>query len=836
MRTAVAAGPGAGRTGPRVGLAVLLALASCTTAPAQEPVAPLRLRNLSPAGVQPSLTDSGGFLRFGLSNPAADDVEARLLTFYPGAPDRQFGRDTWVPARATLWSWSQIGPPPGPQERNVIELRSLLYDRTGGQEHLIRSPLDQPLHNDLVRFSRREPGTTLLLDEDIADGSEAPLSPRDDARARDTRDLVRVFRHHLRLSEHVNAVRQRFLPPVPEALEGINHFVLASDRIADDDAGRRALRAWLERGGSLWVLLDRVGQGTVAALLGDALDLQVIDRVSLTHVHIRSGPANAYRAEAPARDVEDPIDFVRVLAPGRPALYTVDGWPAAFLAEVGRGRVLFTTLGPRGWMRPRTPQDRPSAYRDFPNLPVPVAAFGFLAEELHPRPERPPLADTDLRSYVTGQISYSVVPRNTVLLVFGGLFLALTVTTTVLGRKRLLEHLGWLGPALALGAAGVFSGLGERSRGAVPPTVAVAQVVDAVPGLDEVQATGYLAAYQPSPDAAPVGALQGGELDLDTAGLEGRNLRRVQTDPDRWHWENLDLPAGVRGGPFRHTVRTREPVEATVRFGSGGVEGRVASGPFRQLEDALLSTPGRHTLAVRLGPDGSIRAGSADTVSGDQVMVSDRQRARQALYEKLLAEPQPRYVANRSLLLAWAEPVDMDFTLAPQARRTGEALLAIPLRFERTPPGTPVLIPSAFVDCRRVTGDGRPVPPGVEARTGMTLRLRFQLPASVLPLEVEGARFTVGLDAPAREVVLGGGAGDDAVPLRRLTGPVGVERVEIDDPRLLRPDGQGALYFNVVIGEARGINAVRNVWRVESPALEVRGRTPAEGRGGHESQ
>src|SRR5207248_9327484 len=136
-------------------------------------------------------------------------------------------------------------------------------------------------------------------------------------------------------------------------------------------------------------------------------------------------------------------------------------------------------------MRPRTPRDPPPAYRDFPRLPVPLGAFEFLADELHPRPERPPLTTDDLRAYVTEQISYSVVGRDTVLLVFGLFFLVLTVAAVALGRKRSLEHLGWLGPALALGAAVVFAGLGGWSRGAVPPTLAVAQVVDAVPGLDE---------------------------------------------------------------------------------------------------------------------------------------------------------------------------------------------------------------------------------------------------------------------------------------------------------------------------------------------------------------
>jgi hypothetical protein len=824
----------------RAGLPALLVLAFCATAKAQGPDGPHYLKNLSPAGVRSHLTESWGVLGFVLSNPTAEDMEARVLTFYAGAPGRQYGRDVWIPAKATLRSWSCIGPPPPPPNRNVVELRSLLYDCTGGREHLLRSPEGQPFHSDLVRFYRREPSTTLMLDADIADDSQAPLSPRDEARAKDVRDLVRVFRHRWGLSERVNVVKQRFLPPAPEALDGIDHFVLGSDRIADDVAGRRALREWLERGGTLWVMLDLVEQGTVAALLGDLLDLHIVDRASLTSIQIRNGPANPYRAEVPPTKVEDPVDFVRVLAPGQQVLYTVNGWPAAFLTEVGRGRVLFTALGARSWTRPRTPQDPKPTYREFPDLPIALAPFEFLADELHPPPERPPLTPDDLRSYVTEQISYSVIGRNTVLLVFGLFFLVLTVATATLGKKRLMEHLGWLGPTLALGVAAVFVGLGDLSRSAVPPTVAVAQIVDAVSGLDEVQATGFLAVYQPSSSSSSVGADQGGEFELDVAGLEGRVHRRVQTDLDRWHIENLELPAGIRVAPFQHTLQTPEPVEATVRFGPEGVEGRLAAGPLRQLEDVLLCTPGQHIMAVHLGADGAFRAGSEDELPAGQFIVggllSDRQRAHRRLYEKLLAAPQPRHIANRSLLLTWAEPVDMHFTLAPQARMTGSALLAIPLRFERTPRDTHVTVPAAFVDCRRISSDGRFLRPATESRLGTSMRLRFQIPASVRPLVVERARLTVKLYAPAREVVIGASAGDEVAPLRRLTSPSGIEQVEIDDARLLRPDEQGVLSMNIVVGEVRGGNAEQILWRLESASLEVRGRTSPEERNEHESR
>src|SRR5207245_5203585 len=217
---------------------------------------------------------------------------------------------------------------------------------------------------------------------------------------------------------------------------------------------------------------------------------------------------------------------------------------------------------------------------------------------------------------------------------------------------------------------------------------------------------GFLAVYQPSEGNSSIGAEQGGEFELDVTGLEGRVHRRVQTDLDRWHWEGLELPAGVRVAPFRHTVRTGEPVEATIRFGPEGVEGRLTTGPFRGLDDALLTTPGQHALAAHVGDDGTLRAGSGDELPPGQFLVgallNDRQRARQRLYAKLLAEPQPRYIANRNLLLAWANPVDLHFDLAREPRTTGSALLVVPLQFERTPPATPVVVPAAFVDSRRV--------------------------------------------------------------------------------------------------------------------------------------
>ena len=70
------------------------------------------------------------------------------------------------------------------------------------------------------------------------------------------------------MSEHVGEISGRFLPPSQEAFDGIDHFVLAGNRLAQDPAGARAVRQWVERGGTLWVMLDLVDPETVAPIFG----------------------------------------------------------------------------------------------------------------------------------------------------------------------------------------------------------------------------------------------------------------------------------------------------------------------------------------------------------------------------------------------------------------------------------------------------------------------------------------------------------------------------------------------------------------------------------------
>lgn len=767
---------------------------------------------------------------FRVTNPTDRDLRLRVLTSYAESSDRQYGRDVWVPAHSTLTSWFAAGAPASALSRSIIELGSYLYDRSSGGDRLIRSKDGPPLWRHMARYTRRGPGTAVMLDAELHDGTWQP-TPAGDARADGVRNLVRAFRAAGVLSEEVSWIHDRFLPPAPEAFDGIDHFVLATDRLADDPAGLATVRAWLQRGGRLWVMLDQVKPRTVAALLGDALELHVVNRVGLNSIPIRHGRLNASRPEDSGLEVEEPVDFVRVLAPGREPLHTIHGWPASFVADFGRGKVVFTTLGARGWIRARTERDPAPAFQQFPQLPIARVAFQTICEELVGGVERPVFSPADIEPYLKGQIGYAVVGRGPTLLVFGAFFFAMAAGVVLLGRAGLAEYLGWIGPALALSAATAFIVLGERARSAVPPTVAYAQLVDAA-DVNEVQLSGQMAVYRPAASEALAGADQGGDFALDTEGLEGRVLRRVQTDLGRWHWENLDLPAGVRTGPFRATLRTEEPVVARAWFGPEGLEGRLPASISGRLEDVLISTPGPRKLAVSIAADGAFRAGRAELLPLGQYiagsLLDDQQRDRQVLYSKTFAEPLPRALASRRLLLAWSAPLDPHFRFGPPSRLAGAALWAIPLQLEPSPPDTLVTIPAPFLECRQVDPLGNSRPPPKEFTEPANLRLRFQLPRCVMPLRVEEAWLTVRLNVPARPVVLGGYDGTNAVALQHLTSPFGEQTVKIDDPRLLRPDEFGGLYAHVEIGQVANLvggSDGRLAWQIESLELEVRGRT-----------
>jgi hypothetical protein len=818
-------------------------------APAQDrKQAILTLDGVVPGGVRTSATESWGvYDDVNLTNRTDSDRQARVLVFFEGRPDVQYGRDLWIPAHSRLKTWMLVGPTTngGKVGHDMAEVQSLLYDRTNGTDQLILPTTEERIRSRVVLYRKRdrerEPYTAILLDDEPDSnifGEIPQLPPHVD----EARTLARSFRSVCKLSGFVQQLNPGPLAPMPEAFDGIDHFVIASNRIKDDPPGMQALRQWLERGGKVWVMLDRVEPEAVAPLLGDALDFQVVDRVGLTTTNIE--PPS--RTRTPPLHHEKPVELVRVLLPPqeRPR-HTIDGWPIWFSRQVGRGKVVFTTLGPRGWYRPRERSEPlPHGYEIYSNHPVvdQGAPLEIMADELLLPPADPYPVEA-FRPGLTEEIGYAVISRTTVELVFGAFVLVTLVLGLALRRSRRPELLGWISPAAALAAAVAFFVLGEYSRRAASPTVAVAQVVDAVAGTEEVPVRGLLAAYRPDSGPAPVGAAAGGYFNLDMTGVEGQTRRLIQTDLNAWHWENLDLPAGVRTATFHSSAALREPLAAVAHFGPEGLEGKVHAGAFQELGDALVITPNvrrlpddkywSSNLTVHLDPDGTFRASSQDVLPTGQVLASavltDQQQRRQKLYRQFLERPATGRREGPNFLLAWAKPLDMQFTLAPTAREVGNALLVIPLQLQRPAPGTRITIPGPFLSVLQER-DNRLTPPTFRGDPATDLNLRFQLPEVVLPFEVERARLNLRIAAPSRRVTVAGQGDGGLVELFQVESPLDPLHVEIDKPGLLRLDKQGGLRVHVVLsdwlpggGNKDQISADAEKWSIEYLELEVIG-------------
>lgn len=817
---------------------VLLAV---PTAPAQQGEdVPLRLSGVNPGGIRTNATENWGAYTFALTNFTDKDRLARVLVFFQHQPDVQYGRDVWVPAHSTRSSWLLVGPTETQTAEGRREIETLLYDRTDGQDRLILPPeVVGRVRGRAVPYRKRDPTTAIFLDDEEPEPPGYGRLPQPDSPREESVSFARAFRLMLGLSDYVQRVERREIAPMPKAFDGIDHFVLASNRIAEDPVSMQTLRHWLQQGGKVWVMLDRIEPDVLAPLLGDALDFELIDRVSLTSFRIQTHPAGERMAEPPLQEHDRPVEFARVLLPAHEQIRnSVNGWPIWFTRKVGRGEVVFTTLGYRGWVRPRLTSEPAAAFEYAPRFPVPLSPLDQFALVLQPQQEPNPFQADSFQPMLTEEIGYSVIGPGTVILTFGAFVLSGLGLGLALRRSRRPEVLGWLGPAAALGAAGVFVLLGESSRRSAPPTVAVGQIVDVVSGKDEAAVRGLLAVYRPASGLTEAGAEGGGFFELDMSGIEGQSRRLIVTDMDAWHWENLTLPAGVRTASFRDSVRIGEPIRASARFGPQGLEGKI-SGPFQELTDALISTPGGRNLALHLDQDGSFRAGNSDILPKGEFLtgavLTDRQQQRQEVYRAFLNRPRTgQWQSGSNFVLAWAKPLDLPFRLDPEAKRIGSALLVVPLQLERPAAGTSVSIPGPLLPYQRILDAGA-IRPVLQSREGIDMHLRFQLPREVLPFQVERGRFTVKIDAPSRRVTIAGRDGSRLVSLQSADSPLDPLRVEITEERLLRLDADGGLHVNLTIsdslqGDPKVISPrqVTEKWTIDYLELEVSGRVVPE--------
>lgn len=838
-----------------VGIALLLLLVATPGTAQSEAGAPRRAGTDGAAGVRMFLPQRWGIVGVTVVNPTDHPAEVLSAHSFAGDADLQFARQLWIPARARRTTWYPILPAANSGPGMSLPVQSLLIDRSRGPEVLLSSPGGALIHDELLPSQpNNDPVTGVIADPDDTQ----------------TAVLAQVARAVLRLSGRLPSLDLERLPPTEQSLDALDHVVVGSDRLAEAPAALCAVRRWLRGGGRMWVQLDQVSPATVSLLLGEDFPCTVVDHVGLTRWLLRTQRSANPEDEAIESSVlldatgklpvaaepeavegridrfEPPVNMARVVVPGARPVHTIDGWPASFWRRAGRGWILFTTVGPRAWVSARAGAG-PQRGADTGDVvahveadePLRQLAFAFLK-----RKEGPLLDAQVFGPLLAGQVGHRVISRATVMTVLGTFCLTLGAAAWWLSRKNSIASLGWIGPAAALSAALLLILLGSWTHGQVPPTAAVAQLVEVTPAAEEVSVTGLLGLYTSEGTSGPLGAERGGIFLPDHVGQQGTTRRMVWTDLDRWHWENLALSPGLHLTPFEAHAPV-SPLSCRVTFGPAGVRGTAALGPFHDPADAILAFPSGHHLAVRLTTHDSpltthqLEADSADQLPPGRYLATDlltgEQQRRQAVYERLLdPQAQQRY-PPRATLLTWTAPVDLGFAFLRQARWSGAALVAVPVEVERPAPGTGVLIPAGFLPYQGVLReDFAPLydpkkGAWVSARTlPAKTMLRFQVPRELLPLQIDRATVSVDVSAPGRPLEILAGLGRDEVLATRVS-PLGRLRIQIDRPEVLQPDAAGGIYLGIAVGDSgqAGGQTVAE-WAINDLRLELAGRIPEE--------
>lgn len=806
-----------------------------------------------PGGLYAYVGDRWGVLHVNVTNRNDKPLELFSATYFDDEPTLQFGRKIWLPARSRLQTWHPIKIPAkaGPDGKTV-HFHSLVMDADTPKEVLIRTDTGQMQHDGFLQITK-----------ETITGVLGSLNPDPDPDFDYTLDLITAGRVNQRLSRRTSSVTDPIFLPGEESLQSLDQLVICDSRPMHDAAGIESIRHWLYRGGRLWVMLDQTDPKLLNMLLGDEFQCEVVDEVTLTNIRLEAGNLGT-NATVSNAEYDRPVKMLRTLVSDVEVAAVVNGWPAAFWKNCGEGRLLVTTLGPRGWMHLRealpTPEPRgrggrggtppapPAAMPDefmskyVPNDPMATIGSEFWAPRL-----AAPIAPAVLEPLAQEYVGYSIPSRFLIIGLLVGFSAVLAGAGVWLWRIGRLELLGAIGPALAVIVSLALIGAGRMQRQAVPATAASLQFVKAIPGTDDVVVDGQLALYSQDSGQASLGAHAGGSVIPEMKGMEGQTRRMIWTDMNQWQWMNLPTTAGSRNATMHTSGVLQERVTATAMFGPEGLTGHIETGnKDRHPADALVATVGGR-IGVDIGQNGNFTARANSVFSGEQFLaaelLTDEQNRRRKAFQQLLTNPQRIDYPNQPLLFFWTEPWDLGFEFDAKSRALGATLVSVPLELQRPPPGTDVWVPFPFVDYRPITGPDGTRPSGLydprrrewaEKSWPSSTWLRFQIPSVLLPLQPVSARIVIKVTGPMGKLEIAALRQGKVEVLKTWKDPVGTLELPITGGDLLGLDAQGGIQLRLSGGDPDRPELTKtetadgpktNYWRVESLAMELKAKT-----------
>ncbi len=722
----------------------------------------------------------------------------------------QFGRRIEVPPRSSVTSWQPILIPPDiPRSSEQVgiqefEFRALLFETDSSGDRLVQDDTGHMQFRGAVWLAHPGPVTGVINAPPQASSTDyfQPISPE---LLVSTTRVQKGQRHNLVVFE------QSFLPGGEESLDGYDQLVIADDLPLQDPSSIQAVRRWLYGGGRLWVMLDQVSPSLLANLLGDDFNGQIVDRVSLTSLHIQAGPDMPPVDERP-QDRDHPVEFLRLLIEGVQVDFTVDGWPASYSQTCGEGRLFVTTLGLDGWVRPRTERDDPPPTGDvWQTEYVPGGALEELTLSFFkPRPS-PRLSPSVLEQQSRESIGYSIPSRGLVVGILSAFAISLVMAGIWLTRIGEAQRLALFGPAVTIVASLALMGVGRLHR-SMPAMTAVSQFVRPIPGTTDVRATGSAAMFVSEAGDLQLSGDAGGWLMPESANQEGTTRRLVWSGINHWSWENIEQPAGLQSASLYAAAEMKTLTLAHASFDAAGVIGSLHLPAGLMASDPVIVTPSGR-MAVEINETGEFFAQGNDVLTGDNFysagLLSDEQTNRAEVLSALFHSPDAPYSPDYPTLFFWTAPWDLGMNYPTDSSLTGSALVTLPLRLER-PTADNIFIPSPFLQYREVASPGGEMPSGLydyrkhqwqQRSRPSSATLRFQVPRELGAVQLSEARMAVRVVGPMGRLEVSAVKDDTLIPIDTWIDPVGEIRLQWDDPDLLQIDESGGLRLHLAMGD-----------------------------------
>jgi hypothetical protein len=637
---------------------VICLLLLVSTAWAAEPQ-PARELAVARGGFGIYQVNEWGLVQAIVENPNDQAINHLLTVNFDQTPLIQFGKRVWVPAHSKRVVVTPVYPTHPGLKDGQLGFKANQIDDTGPRDVIVAS-YTGAVSNRRVRFS-----TGMIQDSVLAGHVDWPIK------------AVGGMRSQLIMKPAKYSIAPANAPAYSPAWNVLDGLVISRYDVNLSGAQRDSLRQWLIEGGRIWIMLDQVNPNFPTALLGEAWDVSIIDRVSLTSFEIK----DAKRVERVEQvQLDYPIDMLRVVAPSMEVMQTVRGYPTVLRQSIGKGEVLVTTLFARGYMS--NPNEANDAMK---------ALYWFMVKVAQEEQEE----QDDMALFeplVQQQIGYTVMSRQPVLMVLVVLTALLLVVGMILMCSGRLEYLGPIGSVLALLAAAVLIGAGLSSQGDMVSTATSAQLVEFAANEPFVPVKARVGIYNPLVVEGKRPTLGGEHVANVWPNLiaqSGGLLRMIWTDANNWHFDNLTIPPGaVTGVDMTVPMTISDPPRATLQFDGQELTGSWHGGEvFDVLSDPLIATPAG-ALAIQFDKSGKgFTSPQSDTLSSNQFILgalNDTQRYRQDVYRKLLKRPDYQRAA---VLLGWTEalPLGLDYTHIAEHR--GQALMSIPLTIKKPQPG-----------------------------------------------------------------------------------------------------------------------------------------------------